>query len=34
MKNIKYCALSLNMLHTSGLSGVLAFTGQSPKIPK
>ena len=26
MKNFKYCAISLNMLHTGGLCGVLRFT--------
>ena len=26
MKNFKYCAISLNMLHTGGLCGVLGFT--------
>ena len=26
MKNFKYCAISLNILHTSGLCGILRFT--------
>ena len=26
MKNFKFCAISLNMLHTGGLCGVLRFT--------
>ena len=26
MKNFKYCAISLNMLHIGGLCGVLRFT--------
>ena len=26
MKNFKYCAISLNMVHTGGLRGVLGFT--------
>ena len=26
MKNFKYCAISLNMIHTGGLCGVLEFT--------
>ena len=26
MKNFKYCAISLNMVHTGGLCGVLGFT--------
>ena len=26
MKKIKYCAISLTMLHTRGLCGVLGFT--------
>ena len=26
MKNFKYCAISLNMVHAGGLCGVLGFT--------
>ena len=26
MKNFKYCAISLNIVHTGGLCGVLRFT--------
>ena len=26
MKNFKHCAISLNMVHTGGLCGVLRFT--------
>ena len=26
MKNVKYCAISLNIVHAGGLCGVLGFT--------
>ena len=28
MKNFKYCVISLNMLHTGGLYGILGFTAR------
>ena len=28
MKNFKHCAISINMLHTGGLCGVLRFTAR------
>ena len=34
MKNLKYCAISLNMVHAGGLSGVLGFTASLSLIAK
>ena len=34
MKNFKYCTISLNMLHTDGLCGVLRFTAPLSLISK